>query len=80
MKRGWSRLAGIGAGFEYQGEHESQWAAIGSIAGKIGCRDRRVLKVFERYYFKMQIASGTIVGGKVVVEGLSLPADRVPHF
>ena len=25
------------------------------------------------YHFKMQIASGTIVGGMVVVEGLSLP-------
>jgi transposase len=23
--------------FEQQGEHESQWAAIGSIAAKIGC-------------------------------------------
>jgi transposase len=23
--------------FEHQGEHDSQWAAIGSIAGKIGC-------------------------------------------
>jgi transposase len=23
--------------FESQGEHDSQWAAIGSIAGKIGC-------------------------------------------
>ena len=23
--------------FEQQGEHESQWAAIGSIASKIGC-------------------------------------------
>jgi transposase len=23
--------------FEHQGEHESQWAAIGSIAAKIGC-------------------------------------------
>ncbi len=23
--------------FENQGEHNSQWAAIGSIAGKIGC-------------------------------------------
>jgi transposase len=23
--------------FEHQGEHESQWAAIGSIATKIGC-------------------------------------------
>ena len=23
--------------FEHHGEHDSQWAAIGSIAGKIGC-------------------------------------------
>lgn len=23
--------------FEHQGQHESQWAAIGSIASKIGC-------------------------------------------
>jgi transposase-like protein len=23
--------------FEHQGEHESQWAAIGSIASKLGC-------------------------------------------
>jgi transposase-like protein len=23
--------------FEHEGEHESQWAAIGSIAAKIGC-------------------------------------------
>jgi len=23
--------------FEHQGEHQSQWAAIGSIASKIGC-------------------------------------------
>ena len=23
--------------FENQGEHDSRWAAIGSIAGKIGC-------------------------------------------
>jgi transposase-like protein len=23
--------------FEHEGEHESQWAAIGSIASKIGC-------------------------------------------
>jgi transposase-like protein len=35
--------------FEHQGEHESQWAAIGSIAGKFGCtadwfNHRRLLK------------------------------------
>ena len=29
------------------------------------------------YHFKMKIASGTIVGGKVVVEGLSLPEGTV---
>jgi len=29
------------------------------------------------YHFDMQIASGTIVGGKVVVEGLSLPEGTV---
>ena len=23
--------------FEHEGEHDSQWAAIGSIAAKIGC-------------------------------------------
>ena len=27
--------------FEHQGEHDSQWAAIGSIAGKIGTLRRR---------------------------------------
>jgi transposase-like protein len=26
---------------EHQAEHESQWAAIGSIAGKIGCSAER---------------------------------------
>ncbi|MDP2809859.1 MAG: hypothetical protein Q8O34_06880 [Rhodocyclaceae bacterium] len=29
------------------------------------------------YHFEMQIASGTIVGGKVVVEGLSVPEGTV---
>jgi transposase-like protein len=26
--------------FEHHGEHDSQWAAIGSIAAKIGCTAR----------------------------------------
>jgi transposase len=30
--------------FEHQGEHESQWAAIGSIAGKIGCTPETLRK------------------------------------
>ncbi len=37
--------------FEHQGEHDSQWAAIGSIAGKIGCTAetlRRWVRQVER--------------------------------
>ena len=30
---------------EHQGEHESQWAAIGSIAGKIGCTTEALRKM-----------------------------------
>jgi transposase len=30
--------------FEHQGEHESQWAAINSIAGKIGCTGETLRK------------------------------------
>ncbi len=30
--------------FEHQGEYESQWAAIGSIAGKIGCTPETLRK------------------------------------
>jgi transposase len=30
--------------FEHQGEHESQWAAIGSIASKIGCTGETLRK------------------------------------
>jgi len=29
---------------EHQGEHGSQWAAIGSIAGKIGCTSETLRK------------------------------------
>lgn len=31
----------------------------------------------QEYHFRMQIASGTIVDGKVVVEGLTLPEGTV---
>ena len=33
---------------EHQGEHESQWAAIGSIAGKIGCTAETLRKWLRR--------------------------------
>ena len=29
--------------FEHRGEHESQWAAVGSIAGKLGCTAQTLL-------------------------------------
>ena len=37
--------------FEHTGDHDSQWAAIGSIAGKIGCTTetlRRWVRQAER--------------------------------
>jgi len=34
--------------FEHQGEHESQWAAIGSIAAKIGCTAETLRKWVRR--------------------------------
>jgi len=33
---------------EHQAEHESQWAAIGSIAGKIGCSAETLRRQAER--------------------------------
>jgi transposase len=34
--------------FEHQGEYDSQWAAIGSIAGKIGCTAETLRKWVRR--------------------------------
>jgi len=34
--------------FEHQGEYNSQWAAIGSIAGKIGCTAETLRKWVRR--------------------------------
>jgi transposase len=34
--------------FEHQGEHDSQWAAMGSIAGKIGCTAETLRKWVRR--------------------------------
>jgi len=35
--------------FEHQAEHESQWAAIVSIAGKIGCTPESLRKWVRQY-------------------------------
>ena len=34
--------------FEHEGEHDSQWAAIGSIASKIGCTAETLRKWVRR--------------------------------
>ena len=48
--------------FEHQGEHDSQWAAIGSIAGKIGCTAetlRKWVRQAERDQGRCTGATGT---------------------
>jgi transposase-like protein len=48
--------------FEHQGEHDSQWAAIGSIAGKIGCTAetlRRWVRQAERDQGRRAGVTGT---------------------
>ena len=37
------RERAVRMGFEHRGEHESQWAAVVSIAGKIGCTAQTLL-------------------------------------
>jgi transposase len=44
--------------FEHEGEHESQWAAIVSIAGKIGCSAETLRKWVRR----TEIDGGTRAG------------------
>ena len=46
--------------FENQGEHDSQWAAIGSIAGKIGCTAealRKWVRQAERQRLRLVVLS-----------------------
>ena len=45
--------------FEHQGEHESQWAAIGSIAAKIGCTPETLSKWVRRAEVDQGMRGGT---------------------
>lgn len=45
---------------------------MSTTLGVIGCTFLRL-----GYYLGMQISTGTVVGGKIVVEGLSLPEGTV---
>ena len=44
--------------FEHQGEHASQWAAIGSIASKIGCTPETLRKWVRRAEHDKGLRSG----------------------
>lgn len=44
--------------FEHQGEHASQWAAIGSIASKIGCTPETMRKWVRRAECDQGLRSG----------------------
>jgi transposase len=44
--------------FEHQGEHASQWAAIGSIANKIGCTPETLRKWVRRAERDQALRSG----------------------
>jgi len=44
--------------FEHQGEHASQWAAIGSIANKIGCTPETLRKWVRRAERDQGLRSG----------------------
>jgi transposase len=44
--------------FEHQGEHASQWAAIGSIASKIGCTPETLRKWVRRAERDQGLRSG----------------------
>jgi transposase len=44
--------------FEHQGEHGSQWAAINSIAGKIGCTAETLRKWVRRAEIDQGIRNG----------------------
>jgi transposase len=56
--------------FDHQGEHESQWAAIVSIAGKIGCTAETLRKWVRRAEVDRGTRAGTSSGERERVKEL----------
>ncbi len=52
------RVRAVRLVFEHQGEHASQWAAIGSIASKIGCTPETLRKWVRRAERDQGLRSG----------------------
>ena len=48
---------------EHQAEHESQWAAIGSIAGKIGCSAETLRKWLRQAERDQGVRGGGLTSG-----------------
>ena len=57
---------------EHQGEHESQWAAMGSIAAKIGC----TVETLRRWVRQAEKDSGERAGVKGRLTVCSTPYDQ----
>ncbi len=56
--------------FEHQGEHASQWAAIGSIASKIGCTAETLRKWVRRAERDQGLRNGMTSSGRERVKEL----------
>ncbi len=56
--------------FEHQGEHASQWAAIGSIASKIGCTPETLRKWVRRAERDQGLRSGMTSSGREQLKAL----------
>jgi len=56
--------------FERQGEHESQWAAIGSIASKIGCTAETLRKWVRRAERDQGLRAGMTSSDRERLKGL----------
>jgi len=56
--------------FEHQGEHASQWAAIGSIASKIGCTPETLRKWVRRAERDQGLRSGMTSSDREQIKAL----------